>query len=152
MAVPRTRQDLDFSPVCAGLARTKERDRMQSEVTTDPAFARDAFISYANKDTAVADSLCASLEQRGLSCRIAPRDPPCSIPAVRPIAFAVLLFISLAASAQVAHPRTVARTPPMGWNSWDAFGFTIDEADFKANAAVLAGFKSLGWTYAVIDE
>lgn len=152
MAVPRTRQDLDFSPVCAGLARTKERDRMQSEVTTDPAFARDAFISYANQDTAVADSLCASLEQRGLSCRIAPRDPPCSIPAVRPIAFAVLLFISLAASAQVAHPRTVARTPPMGWNSWDAFGFTIDEADFKANAAVLAGFKSLGWTYAVIDE
>jgi TolB-like protein len=47
---------------------------MQSELTTDPAFARDAFISYANQDTAVADALCASLEQRGLSCWIAPRD------------------------------------------------------------------------------
>ncbi len=40
----------------------------------------------------------------------------------------------------------------MGWNSWDAYGFTIDEADFKANATVLAGMKQLGWQYAVIDE
>jgi hypothetical protein len=47
---------------------------MHPDVTTDPAFARDAFISYANQDTAVADALCASLEQRGLSCWIAPRD------------------------------------------------------------------------------
>jgi TolB-like protein/tetratricopeptide (TPR) repeat protein len=47
---------------------------MHSDVTTDPAFARDAFISYANQDTAVADALCASLEQHGLRCWIAPRD------------------------------------------------------------------------------
>jgi len=40
----------------------------------------------------------------------------------------------------------------MGWNSWDAYGFTINEADFKANAAVLSKLKPLGWTYAVIDE
>jgi hypothetical protein len=40
----------------------------------------------------------------------------------------------------------------MGWNSWDAFGFTIDEAQFKANATALAGLKPYGWTYAVIDE
>ena len=40
----------------------------------------------------------------------------------------------------------------MGWNSWDAYGFTINEADFKANAAVLAKFKQFGWQYAVIDE
>jgi len=40
----------------------------------------------------------------------------------------------------------------MGWNSWDAYGLTIDEADFKANAAVLAGIKQYGWQYAVIDE
>jgi TolB-like protein len=47
---------------------------MQAELTTDPAFARDVFISYANQDTAVADALCASLERCGLSCWIAPRD------------------------------------------------------------------------------
>jgi hypothetical protein len=40
----------------------------------------------------------------------------------------------------------------MGWNSWDAFGLTINEADFKANVAVLAGLKQFGWQYAVIDE
>jgi len=48
---------------------------MQSpESTTDSAFARDAFLSYANQDTAVADALCADLERRGLACWIAPRD------------------------------------------------------------------------------
>ncbi len=40
----------------------------------------------------------------------------------------------------------------MGWNSWDAYGLTIDEADFRANATVLAGMKQYGWSYAVIDE
>ncbi len=40
----------------------------------------------------------------------------------------------------------------MGWNSWDAYGLTINEADYKANTAVLAGMKQYGWTYSVIDE
>jgi alpha-galactosidase len=68
-----------------------------------------------------------------------------------PIRFSVLLCTVLAVTAG-AEDRTIAPTPPMGWNSWDAFGFTIDEADFKANAAVLATLKPLGWAYAVIDE
>jgi alpha-galactosidase len=45
-----------------------------------------------------------------------------------------------------------AASPPMGWNSWDAYGFTLDEKAFKANAAQLADLRSYGWTYAVIDE
>ena len=40
----------------------------------------------------------------------------------------------------------------MGWNSWDAYGLSINEGDFKANASVLAGMKQLGWQYAVVDE
>ena len=40
----------------------------------------------------------------------------------------------------------------MGWNSWDAYGLTIDEADYRANVKVLAGLKQYGWQYAVIDE
>ena len=40
----------------------------------------------------------------------------------------------------------------MGWNSWDAYGFTIDEADFRANTTVLAGLRQYGWQYSVIDE
>jgi len=40
----------------------------------------------------------------------------------------------------------------MGWNSWDSYGFTIDEDTFKANATVLASLEQFGWKYAVIDE
>jgi len=58
----------------------------------------------------------------------------------------------LLGAAQPLQAATVAPTPPMGWNSWDAYGFTLDEAQFKANARVLAGWKALGWSYAVIDE
>ena len=46
----------------------------------------------------------------------------------------------------------VAPTPPMGWNSWDAYGLTIDETDYRANTQVLADMKQLGWNYSVIDE
>ena len=62
----------------------------------------------------------------------------------------LLLASALLPTAASAAP--LAATPPMGWNSWDAYGFTIDEAGFRANAAVLAGIADVGWRYAVIDE
>ena len=41
----------------------------------------------------------------------------------------------------------------MGWNSWDAYGLTITEAQFRANVAVLRNkLLPFGWRYAVIDE
>lgn len=47
----------------------------------------------------------------------------------------------------------LAATPPMGWNSWDSYGLTITEAQYKANVDVLAArLKPFGWQYAVIDE
>jgi hypothetical protein len=55
-------------------------------------------------------------------------------------------------AATLIHAQNLAPSPPMGWNSWDAYGLTINEADFKANAAVLAGLRQYGWQYAVIDE
>jgi len=69
-----------------------------------------------------------------------------------PLALSRSVFLLLATLPALAHAQTLAPTPPMGWNSWDAYGFTIDEADFKANVAVLAGIKQYGWQYAVIDE
>jgi alpha-galactosidase len=46
----------------------------------------------------------------------------------------------------------LAPTPPMGWNSWDSFGTTVSEPDFKANAQWLAEhLKSFGWQYVVVD-
>src|ERR1700754_906562 len=68
---------------------------------------------------------------------------------VRQVFFALTV---LAAAFAVEAAEPLAATPPMGWNSWDAYGFTITEADFKANVAVLAKLRQFGWQYAVIDE
>jgi alpha-galactosidase len=46
----------------------------------------------------------------------------------------------------------LAPTPPMGWNSWDAYGTTVTEAEVKANAGVMAAdLKQYGWKYIVVD-
>jgi len=63
-----------------------------------------------------------------------------------------LLAIAAAFAGVGATAEEIAQTPPLGWNSWDAYGFTINESDFKANATVLAGMKGYGWKYAVVDE
>jgi hypothetical protein len=64
----------------------------------------------------------------------------------------LIAFFAVLAAATLLHAQGPAPTPPMGWNSWDAYGLTIDEAEYKANVAVLAGVKQYGWQYAVIDE
>ena len=52
-----------------------------------------------------------------------------------------------------APAATVAATPPMGWNSWDAYGLTITEPAFRANVTVLKDkLLPAQWNYAVIDE
>lgn len=62
------------------------------------------------------------------------------------------LLMALSAPLAAAESANVAPTPPMGWNSWDAYGLTVTEAQFKANAARLASIRAHGWSYAVIDE
>ena len=61
----------------------------------------------------------------------------------------VALFFALGVSTLA---QTPAPTPPMGWNSWDAYGLTINEADYRANTQVLASMRQFGWQYSVIDE
>jgi alpha-galactosidase len=68
--------------------------------------------------------------------------PPHSVAAVAPDT----------SSATAPVDALLAPTPPMGWNSWDSYGTTITEPDFKANAKWLAEhLKSFGWQYVVID-
>jgi alpha-galactosidase len=46
----------------------------------------------------------------------------------------------------------LASTPPMGWNSWDGYGTTIKEDEFKANADWFTKhLKPFGWQYVVVD-
>lgn len=41
---------------------------------------------------------------------------------------------------------------PMGWNSWDCYGASVDEATVRANAEYMAkNLKAYGWEYVVID-
>jgi hypothetical protein len=73
------------------------------------------------------------------------------------VCYAGLLLMSVLAGqsmrAQTPPVATVAATPPMGWNSWDSYGLTITEEQFRANVKVLATeLKPSGYNYAVIDE
>ena len=46
----------------------------------------------------------------------------------------------------------VAKTPPMGWNSWDCYGAAVTEEIVKANADYIAKhMKDYGWEYIVVD-
>ncbi|CUM71176.1 glycoside hydrolase family 27 protein [Turicibacter sanguinis] len=46
----------------------------------------------------------------------------------------------------------VAKTPPMGWNSWDCYGASVTEEEVRANAEYMAmHLKSYGWEYVVVD-
>ena len=48
----------------------------------------------------------------------------------------------------------LALTPPMGWNSWNAFGENVSEQVIRetADAMVASGLKEVGFSYIVIDD
>ena len=48
----------------------------------------------------------------------------------------------------------LARTPPMGWNSWNKFGCNVSEKLIRAtaDALVTSGMKAAGYEYVVIDD
>ncbi|MEU0551404.1 RICIN domain-containing protein [Micromonospora sp. NPDC005979] len=51
-----------------------------------------------------------------------------------------------------AWDNAVASTPPMGWNSYDSFNWSVTEADVRANADYMAtNLRQSGWQYIVID-
>jgi alpha-galactosidase len=66
----------------------------------------------------------------------------------------LLALLALAAGVRVGAQSTlIAPTPPMGWNSWDAYAQNITEAQVKENADFLAKkLKQFGWSYVVVDE
>jgi hypothetical protein len=63
---------------------------------------------------------------------------------------------SLAIAAIAAPPakdfHQWAATPPMGWNSWDAFGTTVTETQIKQQADFMAAkLNAHGWQYITVD-
>lgn len=62
------------------------------------------------------------------------------------------VFAQRRASAAQTKFSALARTPPLGWNSWDCYGPSVTEAEVKANAAYMAKhMKRYGWQYVVVD-
>jgi len=55
---------------------------------------------------------------------------------------------------QQSLPSTLARTPPMGGNSWNKFGCNVSEDLIRqiADAMVASGMKDAGYQYVVIDD
>jgi len=65
---------------------------------------------------------------------------------------ALVLLVNTTFSPLFSQETELAATPPMGWNSWDAYGTTVTETEVKANADVMAsGLKQYGWQYVVVD-
>jgi alpha-galactosidase len=68
---------------------------------------------------------------------------------------AVVALIFVMSAGRVAadgNSRMLAQTPPMGWNSWDGYGTTVNEEQVKANAQWFAEhLKPYGWEYIVVD-
>lgn len=53
---------------------------------------------------------------------------------------------------EVDYMLNVAKTPPMGWNSWDCYGASVTEDDLLGNAKYMAkNLKDFGWEYVVCD-
>ena len=71
-----------------------------------------------------------------------------------------LLALSFSATMVRSEPALaqkfveLAKTPPLGWNSWNRFGCNIDEKTVmrQADAMVSSGLKAAGYRYIVIDD
>jgi alpha-galactosidase len=67
--------------------------------------------------------------------------------------FFLILICSLSLVTATNGQRPIAQTPPMGWNSWDSYGRTLNEESIKANANWIAkNLRRFGWEYVVVDE
>ncbi|HXY20246.1 MAG TPA: glycoside hydrolase family 27 protein [Gemmatimonadales bacterium] len=70
-------------------------------------------------------------------------------------AVALLPLIAASGRAQVRRlDDGLARTPPMGWNTWNKFGCDVSEKLIQetADAMVASGMRDAGYRYVVIDD
>ncbi len=69
----------------------------------------------------------------------------------RPLKLLPVLF--LLGALRLVAATDLAPTPPLGWNSWDSYGLTVTEAEYKANVTWFHDhLQPLGWRYVVVDE
>jgi alpha-galactosidase len=62
------------------------------------------------------------------------------------------MLVQMCASLMSAQETRVAKTPPMGWDSWDAYGESVKESDIRRSAEWMAkNLKAYGWEYVIVD-
>jgi alpha-galactosidase len=66
----------------------------------------------------------------------------------------ILALVSLSSTALAKNFDQLAKTPPMGWNSWNRFACDVSEASVlrQADAMVASGLKTAGYQYIIIDD
>jgi hypothetical protein len=67
---------------------------------------------------------------------------------------AVITVSNMVSDRAHALPRGLAATPPMGWNSWNAFGCDIHEQLIRetVDALVASGMAAAGYEYINLDD
>jgi alpha-galactosidase len=65
-----------------------------------------------------------------------------------------MLSLLVAPALLAAQDKSLAPTPPMGWNSWNKFGCHVSEdlVGQMADTMVKSGMKDAGYEYIVIDD
>ena len=72
---------------------------------------------------------------------------------ILPLTLPLILPLLMSTAPGQSTASDPAATPPMGWNSWDSFGLSVNESEFKENTKWLAeNLKQYGWRYVVVDE
>ncbi|MGO9270109.1 MAG: glycoside hydrolase family 27 protein [Terriglobia bacterium] len=70
------------------------------------------------------------------------------------LAFAAVLIVGAVPAGASAQDSGLARTPPMGWNSWNHFACKVSDKVIResADAIVANGMKDAGYIYINIDD
>jgi alpha-galactosidase len=65
-----------------------------------------------------------------------------------------VLALPVAVARDARLDNGLARTPPMGWNSWNHFGCNVSEQliEQEADAIASSGMRDAGYRYVVIDD
>ncbi len=74
-----------------------------------------------------------------------------------PIVFSILIFVGCKNQTEIIKSEPVpelAKTPPMGWNTYNVFGIDINSKMIMdaADAMVASGMAEAGYEYVVIDD
>src|SRR5499427_9189403 len=94
-------------------------------------------------------------DQLQISTRRRPTDPPTQMIAVRaPAGEGAMPARNPLPALHKVRDNGLARTPPMGWNSWNKFASRVDDATVRtiADAMASSGMKDAGYQYINIDD